>query len=207
MPILRKLFYALIIVLTLVVGATSAVVIVTQTAWFKDWLRGYIVRQANQYVNGQVSIERLGGNLFFGVELEKVGISLDGEDLVAVKDLGLKYNVFQLISTGLSIDEIRLNHPVIYLRRDGDTWSLAKLVKPQAQEADREGPVVADERRCHRHHRWRRWSSTERSRRPRSTCPNGSSISTPSCRSSTSRSDIPSRLPACRSVRPSPRCS
>ena len=63
------------------------------------------------------------------------------EDLVAIKDLGLKYNVFQLISTGLSIDEIRLNHPVIYLRRDGDTWSLAKLVKPQAQEADREGPA------------------------------------------------------------------
>src|SRR6478609_8723573 len=113
MSILKKLVYALLIVLTLVVGATSAVVIVTQTAWFKDWLRGYIVRQANQYVNGQVSIERLGGNLFFGVELERVGISLDGENLVAVKDLGIKYNLFQLLSTGLSVDEIRLNQPVI----------------------------------------------------------------------------------------------
>src|SRR4029077_18741767 len=98
-----------IIVLTLAVGATSALVMVNQTAWFKDWLRGYIIRQANQYVNGEVSIERLGGNLFFGVELERVGISIDGQDLVAVKDLGLKYNVFQLMTTGLSIDEIRLN--------------------------------------------------------------------------------------------------
>ncbi len=35
----RRLVHALIIVLTLVVGATAGAVIVSQTAWFKDWLR------------------------------------------------------------------------------------------------------------------------------------------------------------------------
>ena len=131
----------ILIVLTLVIGATAAAVIVSQTAWFRNWLRGYIVREANQYVNGNLSIERLGGNLFFGIEMENIGLSMDGSQVVAVKDLGLNYNLFQLVTKGLSLDSIRLNKPVIYLRREGDTWSISRLIKKQAQEADRQGPI------------------------------------------------------------------
>src|SRR5262245_17538036 len=141
MRIVKRLAHALVIVLTLVIGATAAAIIVSQTAWFKNWLRGYIVREANLYLNGTLSIERLGGNLFFGVEMENIGVSMDGQQVVAVKDLGLDYNVFELISKGLSVDAIRLDKPVIYLRREGDTWSLSKLVKKQEHEADREGPA------------------------------------------------------------------
>src|SRR6266853_2736168 len=124
--ILRRVVHALILVLMLLVGATAAVVIVSQTSWFKNWLRGYIVREAGQYLNGTVSIDRLGGNLFFGIEIENVGVSMDGSQVVAVKDLGLDYNVFELISKGLSVNSIRLDSPVIYLWREGDTWSLSK---------------------------------------------------------------------------------
>src|SRR5829696_1004236 len=141
MRIVRRLTHVLVIVLTLVVGAAAAAVIVSQTAWFKNWLRGYIVAEANQYMNGTLSIERLGGNLFFGVEMENIGVSMDGSQVVAVKDLGLDYNVFELVSKGLSIDSIRLDHPVIYLRREGDMWQLSRLVKRQETEADREGPA------------------------------------------------------------------
>ena len=140
MRIVRRLTHVLILVLTLVVGAAAAAVIVSQTAWFKNWLRGFIIAQANQYLNGTLSIERLGGNLFFGVEMENIGVSMDGSQVVAVQDLGLKYNVFQLITKGLSVEEIRLDKPVIYLRRDGDTWELSRLVKKQQTEADRSGP-------------------------------------------------------------------
>ena len=140
MRIVRRLTHVLILVLTLVVGAAAAAVIVSQTAWFKNWLRGFIIAQANQYLNGTLSIERLGGNLFFGVEMENIGVSMDGSQVVAVQALGLKYNVFQLITKGLSVEEIRLDKPVIYLRRDGDTWELSRLVKKQQTEADRSGP-------------------------------------------------------------------
>jgi len=141
MRIVRRLTHVLAIVLTLVVGAAAAAVFVSQTAWFKNWLRGYIVREANRYVNGTLTIGRLGGNLFFGVEMENVGLSMDGSPVVAIKDVGLDYNVFQLIAKGLSVDNIRLDKPVIYLRRDGDGWSLGRLVKRQETEADRSGPT------------------------------------------------------------------
>lgn len=140
MRVARRIVHALLLVLTLIVGATAAVLIVSQTLWFKNWLRGYIVAEAGNYLNGQLSIQRLGGNLFFGVELENVGVTLDGSEVVAVENLGIDYNVFDLITKGLSVDNVSLNHPVIYLRREGDAWSLARLVKKQEQEADREGP-------------------------------------------------------------------
>src|SRR4051812_31857072 len=141
MSIVKRVTHVLIVVLMLIVGATAAAVIVSQTAWFKNWLRGYIVREANQYLNGTLSIEGLGGNLFFGVEMENIGLAMDGSQVVAVKDLGLDYNVFELLTKGLSVDNIRLDKPVIYLRREGDTWSLSRLMKKQDTESDRSGPA------------------------------------------------------------------
>jgi len=141
MSMVKRLTHVLVIVLTLVVGAAAAAIIVSQTAWFKNWLRGYIVREANQYLNGTLSIQRLGGSLLFGIEMENIAVSLDGTDVVAVKDLGLDYNVFEFLTRGLSVDSIRLDKPVIYLRREGDTWSLSRLVKKQETEADRSGPA------------------------------------------------------------------
>ena len=34
-----------------------------------------------------------------------------------------------MLTKGLSVDSIKVDHPVIYLRREGDTWSLSRLVK------------------------------------------------------------------------------
>src|SRR5262245_20035062 len=124
---MRRVIQATLIVLTLVVGATAAAVIVSQTAWFKNWLRGYIVREAGQYLNGQMTIARLDGNLFYGVELEDIGVSMDGGEVVSVHDIGLDYSIFEIVSKGLSVDDIRINRPVLRLRRDENGWSIARL--------------------------------------------------------------------------------
>lgn len=128
----------------LVVGAGVAAIVVSQTAWFKNWLRGYVVKEANQYLNGTLSIDKLRGNLFSGVELENIGIWMDGTEVLAVKGLGVRYSVREILTKGLSIDEIHIDHPAIVLRKDGDTWSLSRLLKEQSAEArpSRSGPSV-----------------------------------------------------------------
>ena len=140
MQLARRLTHALILVLTLVIGASAAAIVVSQTAWFKNWIRVYIAREASLYLNGTVSIERLGGNLFFGLEMENVDVSMDGQQVVAVKDVGLDYNIWDFVTQNLSVDNIRLNKPVIHLRREGDTWTLSRLIKKEEAEADRRGP-------------------------------------------------------------------
>jgi hypothetical protein len=55
MSLARRSLQVVAFVCTLIVGVTSMAVIVTQTTWFKEWLRGFIVRQAEDYVNGRLS--------------------------------------------------------------------------------------------------------------------------------------------------------
>ena len=76
MRALRRLSrYVAIAVLSLVI-LLGAGVAVTQTSWFKNWLRQKAVSQAAQYLNGELTITRLGGNIFTGVELEGVSRSI-----------------------------------------------------------------------------------------------------------------------------------
>jgi autotransporter translocation and assembly factor TamB len=136
----RRALQVVAILCTLVIGAASLTLIVSQTAWFKDWLRGFIVRQANDYLNGRLTIGRLGGNLFFGVELEDIDVTLNGQSVVAVKDIGLQYSMFDFLGGGVMLDSIRLNRPVVRLEKNSHGWNLAQLLKKQEKEADREGP-------------------------------------------------------------------
>jgi translocation and assembly module TamB len=136
----KRLLQVLALLCTLVVGTASIAVIVTQTVWFKQWLRGYIEREANQYLNGRLSIGRMGGNLFFGVELEDIQLTMHDESVVRVKDIGLDYNAIDFISGGLVLDDIRINGPILHLRKTDRGWNIASLIKRQETEAEREGP-------------------------------------------------------------------
>jgi hypothetical protein len=53
-------------VLALFVGLLVVAIAATQTAWFRDWLRRYVVREADDYLNATLAIERLEGNVFTG---------------------------------------------------------------------------------------------------------------------------------------------
>src|SRR5687767_5692741 len=118
MSLARRSLQVVAFLCTLVVGTASLALIVTQTTWFKEWLRGFIVRQAEDYVNGRLSIGRLDGNLFFGVELEDVDVTQNGKTVVDIKDVGLDYNAFSFIGGNVVLDDIRLNQPVLHPERN-----------------------------------------------------------------------------------------
>lgn len=128
-------------VAALFVGLIVLAIVATQTAWFKDWLRRYVMREADDYLNGSLVIQRLDGNLFTGVEIEGLSLTQGRQTILAAKDVGLRYSLWDFISGDLVIDEIRINEPRIALSRGPGGWNLASLVKEQAQEADREGPA------------------------------------------------------------------
>src|SRR6266850_3339738 len=134
MSVARRSLQIVAFIATLIVGVTSMAVIVTQTTWFKEWLRGFIVRQAEDYVNGRLSIGRLDGNLFFGVELEDVDVTMNGQRVVEVKDVGLNYNAFTFIGGDVVLDTIRLNKPVMRLEKTPQGWNLTQLIKARTPD-------------------------------------------------------------------------
>src|SRR5437870_2165981 len=131
MSVARRSLQIVAFIATLVVGVASMAVIVTQTTWFKEWLRGFIVKQADDYVNGRLSIGRLDGNLFFGVDLEDVDVTVNGQPVIALKDVGLDYNFLTFLTGNVVLDHIRLNEPQLHLQRTAKGWNLVELVKAQ----------------------------------------------------------------------------
>jgi autotransporter translocation and assembly factor TamB len=129
------------LVLTLFVGLVIVAIVTTQTAWFRDWVRRYVIREADGYLNGTLAIARLEGNLFTGIEIQGVTLTQGRETILAAKDVGLRYSLWDVISGDVVIDEIRINEPRLALSRGPAGWNVARLVKEQAQEADREGPA------------------------------------------------------------------
>ena len=110
-------------------GLLVVAVAMTQTAWFKDWLRRYVTRQAEQYLNARLVIDRLGGNLFTGIELEGVSLVQGDETIVAAKDVGLDYNAFDFVS---AVD--RVSQPMI---REGAQWRHVSWNEARAFVVDR----------------------------------------------------------------------
>jgi hypothetical protein len=136
----RRVLKAAGIAVSVIIGLAVLVLVVSQTPWFKDWLRGYIVRQANEYLHPELAIGSLGGNLLTGVELENVSLTENGETIISIKDVGLAYNPLDFVSGGVALHHIRINQPHVLMRRTADGWNLGQIVKVEAREADREGP-------------------------------------------------------------------
>ena len=136
----RKALQVVALVGTLIVGIIALALIASQTPWFRDWLRKYAVKQAAQYLDGTLTIGSLGGNLFTGVELGDVALDVNGEHVITLKKVEIKYSIGQLTSQGMTVQAIRLEQPFVLVRHDANGWNLARLVKKQQQEADRKGP-------------------------------------------------------------------
>jgi len=136
MSLARRSLQVVAFLCTLIVGVTSMAVIVTQTTWFKEWLRGFIVRQAEDYVNGRLSIGRLDGNLFSGIELGDIAIKQNGKDVVDVGEVGLQYNPWTFIKGDVVLQHIRLDRPKLLVEHTGQGWNLAHLIKAQTPKKE-----------------------------------------------------------------------
>ncbi len=142
---LRRLSrYIAIAVLTLVI-ILGAGVAVTQTSWFKNWLRQKAVSQAAQFLNGELSIRRLSGNLFTGVALEGVSLLHDGQTVVAMDKLTVAYSPLTMISDGVVLDSMTLENPTIVLHRAASGWNFNRFVKTRRNTGGRGAPPITME--------------------------------------------------------------
>ena len=69
-----------------------------------------------------------------------VAIDVNGEHVVTLKHLEIKYSIAELVSQGMTVRQIRLDEPFLALRHDAGGWNVANLIKRQQQEANRQGP-------------------------------------------------------------------
>ncbi len=135
--VLHIALISLVIGLLVVIGGG---LLLLQTAWFKQRLLDYAVARANTYLTADLSVGRLTGSLWSGIELHNVRLARDGRPLASVDRLAVDYSVMDLVSKGLVLERLVLDHPVIALRQDRQGWNLSRIVRKDAQEQERQGP-------------------------------------------------------------------
>ncbi|MGH9372375.1 MAG: AsmA family protein, partial [Vicinamibacterales bacterium] len=74
------------------------------------------------------------------MQVSDIAVDVSGERVVAARAIEVDYSIFEIISRGVVLNEIRLVEPVVKLERDANGWNVGRLVKEQEEEADREGP-------------------------------------------------------------------
>ena len=101
----------------------AAVLGALQTGWAKGYLRGLIVRQANQYLTATLEIGSLGGSLVRGIELGDVRLSREGEPIIAIDRVTVSYCIRELVDRGVTIARIQ-RRPAASRRCAATGWTL-----------------------------------------------------------------------------------
>jgi autotransporter translocation and assembly factor TamB len=135
---LRKLLFRIAVA---IVAIALALLGVSQTAWFRDWLRRDIVARAERLLDAKVSIASVGGDLLSGIVLDGVRLDQGGAPVITIDRIRVTYRVLTLRKTRITLDSIDVLRPVVVARQTPDGWTLARLVKPRVKPTGSE-PIV-----------------------------------------------------------------
>src|SRR5262249_36363513 len=100
-----------------------------------------MVSQANEYLNVTLTIGRLSGSIFRGLELGDVRLSRDGRDLVHIDAIALSYSIRELIESGTVIRRVQLTRPRFVIARQADgRGDIAAIGRRGRREGRQTGP-------------------------------------------------------------------
>ena len=127
---LRRLIYlAAVLTIAIVLGLLG----VSQTSWFRDWLRRDIIVRAERLLDAKVSIARVGGDLLTGIVLDGVRLEQAGAPVITIDRVRVTYRVLTLRRTHIVLDSIDVLRPVVVARQTPEGWTFARLVKPRVK--------------------------------------------------------------------------
>ena len=111
-----------------------ALLIFTQTAYFREKLKNRLITETERYISGELSIDNLNGNLYKNIEID--GIDLTQQDSLIAHFDGLKltYRLLPLLKKEILIDSVFIDSPEIYLEQKSDSsWNFGNILKDSNQ--------------------------------------------------------------------------
>ncbi len=109
---------------------------VTQTEWFRERLRGYAERAADERLDARLAIDRVGGNLLRHIELHGVRLVREGDTLISVSSISIDLTPRRLLSKEIRVDSLVIDAPRAALRRRADgSWNFENIVKSSSDTA------------------------------------------------------------------------
>src|SRR6185437_5951907 len=116
-------------IVVLAVLIVSAVLVVTQTDWGRKKVGGYVVGLIQDAAHGDVTVDRIDGNLLNGATI--VGLTITDSahaPFVKADTVVASYGIGDLINKRIYLDNVRIVHPVIVLdRMPGGKWNYDRI--------------------------------------------------------------------------------
>ncbi len=140
----KKLFKFLLYTFLSLIFILFLLFIFIQTDTFNNWALGYITGKLNdswKEKQSTIYAESLEGNIFKGIRLNNVSLTVRQDTLVKFSYLDVKYNVFKLLDKQISITDVVLENPQINMvklkgKNDSLMWNFVYLLSTEEKEED-----------------------------------------------------------------------
>ena len=104
---------------------------VSQTSFFRNWLREQAISIANDALNGEVYIGRIDGTIFTSLILRDTYVAMDSDTLLSASRIEVRTSPLQLLFKKIYVRKLELDSTYINLIRERDgTLNLSKLIPP-----------------------------------------------------------------------------
>ncbi len=103
---------------------------ISETRFFRNWLRDFAVRQVNENLNATLRIGNIRGNIFTGLTLEDIRFDARSGPFASCSSVVVRYDLFQLPYKYIRLDEVSFNALRLTLTRDlAGRWNYEGLSK------------------------------------------------------------------------------
>ena len=132
---MRKFFRATYSVAVIALFLAAVVLGFTQTKIFRSYLRAKLVQAVASDLHGELAMGSLEGNLFTGFQVENVVLRREGEPIVAVERLEVKYDPLGLLTKSAAASRLVLTNPSIHLTRSADgEWNFDRFLRSSSPD-------------------------------------------------------------------------
>ena len=137
----RTLFQRIVNVFLYIGLVTFALLVLlfgfSQTSTFRNWLRDFAVEQANDNLNGKISIGEIKGTIFTSLILQNTIITMDKDTLLNAGMIELRISPLKIFLKKIYVRKAEIKDTRIAFIKDrlGDL-NIAKLFPPSAEEED-----------------------------------------------------------------------
>jgi len=121
-------FIFLIVLILIFIG-------VSQTKFFRDYLRDQIVSIANESINGTLSIGAIEGSIFSSLSIKDISLETEGDTLAKIQSVDIETSFLEIFFRKIYFRKIALNSPQFKLiQNDNGKWNLDNLIVPKEEE-------------------------------------------------------------------------
>ncbi len=126
---LKILGWIILGIITLLILAALLI----QTSFVKKKIAAFAEKQANIFINGEVSLGSIEGNFFTGISIKNILITQKGDTIGYIQEIKTNYNLFPLLGGKLDVRNVQIGGPRIFLEQINDsTWNVQQLIKASA---------------------------------------------------------------------------